>query len=393
MRDPDIIMDHIPDQCDACPNRDICINKRVINTQYEYDIVMKSVITKHVVHERICPLDNGNTLRGTSPLSSTHEYGNYLKSFCVLLYAFGTVSYDRISELVEGLFDITISPSTVYDFMQKCSDNLEPTIELIKKRLIESPIGHFDETGFNINGKNHWIHTVSNGNLTYLSVQEKRGYEGMMKTGIHEYFKGKAIHDYWKAYYKFENMIHALCNAHILRELLERFENTGQEWPKKMRDLLKLIKSRKDEILESGGDSFSEEEFAGYLFVYDNIVAEGLDLNPIPLRISGTRGRNKKGKSICLLERFRDRRDEILRFATDFSVPFDNNTAERALRGSKNRQKISGCMRTIEGATAYCDVLSYLQSTRSFGTNAVEAITHVFKGTSLSLMKSYQPTY
>jgi hypothetical protein len=62
-----------------------------------------------------------------------------------------------------------------------------------------------------------------------------------------------------------------------------------------------------------------------YLDRYDKLVDEGLAANPIPERIPGKRGRIAKGKFRCLLERFRDFKDDILRFAKDWNVPYTNN--------------------------------------------------------------------
>jgi len=388
-RQPDKTVEHWPDDCGGCGNREQCIALgKAVNNQYEYDVLMIPVITKHVIYNVACPLKNGAVLAGTAPLNSTHEYGNGILALCALLYTFGTVSYDRIKELINGLFGLPISKATVYKAVQKCKEGLGDTIEWIREQLRISLLLFLDETGFNIDGVLHWIHTATNGILTYLSVQEKRGEEGMIKAGILNHFKQTGIHDYWKSYYKFIEMIHALCNAHLLRELIERLENTGQEWTKKMIDLLLRIKASKDEIIESGGKAFPEEQWAELKNEYDEIVVEGLALNPMPVRAPGQRGRLKLGKTLCLLIRLRDRSSEILRFATDFNVPFDNNTAERAHRHVKNRIKISGCMRLLDGAQAYCDIMSYLQSLPKHKVNAFDAILAVYNGTSRELIEN-----
>ena len=70
------------------------------------------------------------------------------------------------------------------------------------------------------------------------------------------------------------------------------------------------------------------------------------------------------------------RRDDYLRFAHDLRVPFDNtnNEAEQVIRMSM-RIKVSGCMRSMAGAEAFCAVRSYLATSARHGIGALDALT------------------
>jgi transposase len=86
-----------------------------------------------------------------------------------------------------------------------------------------------------------------------------------------------------------------------------------------------------------------------------------------------------------LISRLQTRREQVLRFMTDFRVPFDNNATERDIRMVKLQQKIGGCFRTAQGAEAFCRIRSYLSSARKQGHSPLTALERAFAGKPLAL--------
>jgi transposase len=199
--------------------------------------------------------------------------------------------------------------------------------------------------------------------------------------GILPNFKGRAIHDFWKPYFKY-HCDHGLCNAHHLRELIFLDEQHGQRWAKNMIDCLIDIKKAVDEAKIST-DTLLKKQIHKFETRYQNILDKGYNENPLPKKKSTKkkRGRPKKSKARNLLERLDEHRKEVLAFMYDFKVPFDNNLAERDLRMAKVQQKISGTFRSQDGANAFCRIRSYISTTRKNAVNAIEAIVNAFAGT------------
>ena len=132
-----------------------------------------------------------------------------------------------------------------------------------------------------------------------------------------------------------------------------------------------------------------DEELQQYMNKYDRIVAKGLAANPLPEQKPGKRGRPKKGKIRCLLERFQDCKADILRFATDWRVPYTNNAAEQAIRFARVKEKVSGCFRTEKGAEEFACVLSLISTAVSHGVSSFDACLSLRNGTALALVEGW----
>ena len=256
----------------------------------------------------------------------------------------------------------------------------------IREKIVESDVGHFDETGFYIAGQRNWLHISSTAQLTYYFPHRSRGHKATEEAGILPHFRGTAVHDNWATYWRYEACKHGLCNAHHLRNLTAIEEIEEQHWAMHFKAFLRsakhLVKAAKAEGLEE----LPVVKIKQIERIYDQLVTRALEKNQPPEGgwPTGKRGRPRKTKPRNLAERFQKRPSEVLAFVYDFKVPFDNNLAERDIRMLKVQQKISGCFRSEQGAKDFCTIRSYISTMRKQGFNIWEALGSIFSEQILS---------
>ena len=374
---------HSVKQCQKCGHcladeTPIDIEKRQV-----FDIPpIQMEVTCHQAHTKQCP-HCGYLNKAAFPeqVKAPVQYGTRLKAIAVYLRQYQLLPYNRTRELFRDLFSIDLSEGTLTNITNTCSKLLEQPLNQIQKQLEQSKVVHFDETGSSVKGKRQWLHAAATPNLTYYQIHPKRGCDAMDHMDILPNFNGRAIHDFWKPYFKY-HCNHGLCNAHHLRELIFLHEQHDQQWAKEMMDCLVDIKESVDEA-KTSTDTLFKEQIQKFEARYQNILDEGYNENPLPKKESTKRkkrGRIKKTKARNLLERLDEHRKEVLAFMYDFKVPFDNNLIERDLRMAKVQQKISGTFRSQDGADAFCCIRSYISTARKNAVNAIDAIGSAFEG-------------
>lgn len=266
--------------------------------------------------------------------------------------------------------------------VRECGQSLIDSMVYIKDQLKQASVVHVDETGTRVNGKNHWLHSTGNDHFTYLATHTKRGSEATAAIGILPGFSGTAVHDFWKSYYNYSDCKHAICNAHILRELNGIAENFKQSWPGKMKDLLLEIK----QTVEDSLGILDLNELENFETRYDKILRLGNKENPLDsktLTPGHKRGRKARSKARNLLDRMRLYKLDILRFMDDAEVPFDNNLAERDIRMNKVHQKVSGGFRSNRGAVAFDRIRSYIATATKQQISVFAAIKVAVSGNPL----------
>jgi transposase len=341
--------------------------------------VIELEIQRVVTEYRAEVLVNGQgervTARFPEGLVQGVQYGESVKSHAVYMSVHQMVPCERVSEHFENQINIPLSTGSLCNFKQEASNRLAWFEGWVAEKLQEEGVLNCDETGINTGGKRVWLHNVSGEGYTLYFPHEKRGKEGMDAMGTLGKAKGVLVHDYWKPYYGFTGNRHALCNAHLIRELRLVTEE-GQGWAQPVIDYLYEVNAEAEKAGGKLGKKRQEEvrqEYRRLLRKGDKECPRGEAKPP------GKRGRAAKPKSRNLLERLAEREDEVLRFITDQQVPFPNNQAERDVRMMKVHQKISGCFRSWEGAKIYCRIRSYISTCLKQGMTASEAVKLVFQ--------------
>jgi transposase len=377
---PDEIIVHGVDKCDICGEslQDVTpesyIIRQVVDTP---DIKVK--VTEHRAEVKKCPkCRRRNTGKFPDGITNTVQYGEKVKSISVYLTQYQLIPYKRGSELIEDLFGISLSQGTMVNLNNKCHEELE-TIESNIKDSITNSVNavHFDETGIYIDKKRQWLHVASNDKFTYYEAHEKRGKIATDKINILPNFNGTAVHDCFKTYHSYTSCKHALCNAHILRELNAITELEKQMWADPMKKLLIEIKKEVDSNWNTA-NSLSLDKTEAFEERYTKILKDGFVEDYNANRKLYSEEKVKKSTSLNLLNRLSSHKEEILSFMYDFNIPFDNNLAERDLRMAKVKQKISGTFRSLEGANAFTRIRGYVSTVRKNGLNTLDCIKSIF---------------
>jgi transposase len=342
---------------------------------------VRLVVTEHQALHLRCPRCQTVSV-GTFPAEapSRAQYGPRLRACAVYLLQQQFVPYGRVRELCADLFGASLSLGTLQSWVRQSAATLAPVEAQLKVALREASVLHIDETGVRRGGRLAWAHVASTARLTHYAVHAKRGSEATDAVGILPAFTGVSVHDGWKPYWRYTRCRHALCNIHHLRELTFLEEQDQQPWATELKALLREMKAAVDVARAAGLRVLASTSRRAFVTRYRELLAAGHAANPPPARRPRQRGRVKQTPVRNLLERLWLGQEEVLAFLDDFTIPFDNNQAERDVRMLKVQQKVSGCFRSDWGADAFSCLRGYLSTLRKQGVALLTALETVVAG-------------
>ena len=378
--DPDVVVAHVPAVCAECgAGLETAPEIRRERRQVIEIPQPRPEVTEHQAAHTACPVCQTVTA-GTFPpeVSQPVQYGPRTKAVALYFQTYQLLPFERAVEALRDLFGVEPSEGTLASAQALAYTQLEPVEKAIAAALRRADVAHVDETGMRVASRTEWVHVMSTALLTFYAHHAKRGRAAFAAIGLLIGFTGRRVHDAWAPYLKLPGL-YALCNAHLLRELIGLHEDTGQAWVQKLIRLLLSMQAAVAAAQAAGQTELPAKQRAGYEAAYTRFLNEGQLANPPP-KPTGKRGRPKQTPARNLLDRLGTHRGAILAFLHDLRVPFDNNQAERDLRMLKVKQKVSGCFRSAQGADQFCRIRGYISTLRKQGYSVLDGLTSVFVG-------------
>jgi transposase len=233
---PDVTIDHYPELCAGCgqPLTAVMATDHVARQVFDLPEPTPLIVTEHRAHDCRC-VTCGTRTRAAFPqgVSAPVQYGERISAFVLYLLHYQLLPEQRLAALMADLFGVKLVTATIARISQDCAHRFRDFADAVRDHVASAPVKHMDETGFRISGKTQWLPIASTVWLTFYRVSAKRGSLLAKVTGI-------VVHDHWKPYYTMTGVLHALCNAHHLRELKALVEIEKEDWAHNMQRLRSL---------------------------------------------------------------------------------------------------------------------------------------------------------
>jgi len=357
---PDEIIEHRACFCPEC-------GKDVSNQTFEFfgkrqviDIpTIKQIVTEHRVYR--CKCTCGKVVESDFPVGvdSAVRYGNNIETLIGYLSVRQYLPFKRLQEMMNDIFAVQISEGGLHWLLNRLASKGADAYEMIRQRVLHSPVIGTDETGVKINGKKHWFWTWQNNRATFIAASTNRGTTTIIEnmSGI----SGEAVlvHDCWKAHFQTPVNNHQLCTAHLERETKYLEERYKVAWPVRFRAMLREAHKLKKQFTPA--DYFYPNTVRSLLEKeLDNLLAESLD--------------PKHKEMITFQKRITKYRDHVFTFLYHPTVPPDNNSSERAIRNVKVKQKISGQFKILSAAENFAILRSIIDTALKNNQNVLQAL-------------------
>jgi len=232
---PDATVDHFPEVCAGCGAAlsEAMATDHAARQVFDLPEPQPLLVTEHRAFACRCG-HCGLKTRAAFPegIAAPVQYGARIAAVVVYLLHFQFLPEKRLAQLMADLLGVSLTTATIASMSRNCAERCAGVAAAVRDHVAAAAVKHLDETGFRIGGRTQWLHIASTSLLTFYRISPKRG-------SLPDNMAGIVVHDHWKPYDTLKDVLHALCNAHHLRELQALIEIEKEVWARKMRRLLR----------------------------------------------------------------------------------------------------------------------------------------------------------
>ena len=342
--------------------------------KYQCGIEVNTYVEKHIFKH-----DKNSTEVLPKEFYSDVTYKDDIKALIILLGNYCSLPYNKIKELLSDLTSgiVNLSEGTIDNIYTKFSDKTEGTLSNIIKNLKNGKYQHTDETVTKENGVETYYRGYANSLNVIYKYHNHKGDTPIKEDGILCNYYGTVISDHDTGMFKYGTH-NQDCIIHFGRYCIEQNQNiTVTTWQMELYRLLLKFEINRKIISKFGAKRFTKDEIKLMEKEYDDILQRAKEENEF---IPSTYW---KDKANTLLNRCIKHKDVMLFYIYDFSISYDNNFMERALRMIKGKTKVSGGFRSEIGAVRFGNIMSIIKTSKLRGINPFDSIKRIINGENL----------
>ena len=345
-REVDLTLEH----CPACGNSVTESKKPMIYVQE--DLEVRKISTEYTVHQYTCD----GCHQEVKPEYETGFIGKTAKSLSTLLHYYSGVPFNKIGEMFSW-FGLKISDGSLALWGDKMSRKFSGFYDDLKKSLKNSSYLNVDETGWPVNGKNHWMWVFRSPQAVMYTIDASRG-SSVVKNILSDDYNGVLTSDFYSAYNPI-SCSKQKCHVHLLREIRD-WDKSGNFEKRSFHNGLHRIFSQ--------AKSLSEQKETLSPDIYSAKAAQFIkDFNGLLDTKFSDKDCTRIMKRLC-------RHNDSLWTFLKKDVPYHNNAAELAIRRVVVNRKVSCGNRSDNGARVQETLLSAIQTAKMQGKNLMDTL-------------------
>ena len=367
---PENVTHHVEHVAKCCPDCGGKLRRRRNTTRKRYteDIpeTITPEVTEHTIHQDFCP----KCRKVVEPVVPDAMPGATIGHRAVVLSAFlhyfvGT-TISQIVEIFNTQFFFKLSPGGLVHLWHHLAAVLKSWYEEIREAAKQSAVLHADETGWRVKGKTYWLWCFTTRHETYYVIDKSRA-SPVVKRFFRKAFAGILVTDFWGAYNATVCAGKQKCLSHLLGDMkkVAKYKDKSGDWPdfsKRLKRILRdamRLRGRRSTLKNTNYERLCER------------IEKRLT------RLIEAEWKNVNAKR--LVKRLKRHREELFVFLYHDNVPFDNNHAERTIRGGVVMRKNSYCNRSKDGAETQAILMSIFQTLKQRNIHGTAVIVNALR--------------